>query len=141
MESSIALRVRETINYFLYPCMLSQGSIEELISKKKAKITKLQKEIDALKNILKQMNYNVGKIQNYDVIYVPERNQIFCKNTAINYSLIERIIRGSTMRETIPEKDLTITKDMGTVTLGCLTTTMENCLAIRRQVNKLKFKD
>ena len=45
------------------------------------------------------------------------------------------------MRETIPEKDLTITKDMGTVTLGCLTTTMENCLAIRRQVNKFKFKD
>lgn len=87
------------------------------------------------------MNYNVGKIQNYDVIYVPERNQIFCKNTAINYSLIERIIRGSTMRETIPEKDLTITKNMGTVTLGCLTTTMENCLAIKRQVNKLKFKD
>ena len=55
MESSITLRVRETINYFLYPCMLSQGSIEELISKKKkkAKITKLQKEIDALKNMLK----------------------------------------------------------------------------------------
>ena len=53
MESSITLRVRETINYFLYPYMLSQGSIEELISKKKAKITKLQKEIDALKNMLK----------------------------------------------------------------------------------------
>lgn len=81
----------------------------------------------------------VGNIQGHDVIYIPERNQIFCKNTAVNFSVIERIIRGSTMRETIPEKDLTITKDMGIVTLGCLTTTMENCLAIRRNVNKLKL--
>ena len=85
------------------------------------------------------MKYKVGEIQNHDVIYIPERNQIFCKNTAVNFSTIERIIRGSTMRETIPEKDLTITKDMGIVTLGCLTTTMENCLDIRRKVNKLKL--
>lgn len=85
------------------------------------------------------MQYKVGEIQNYDVIYIPERNQIFCKNTAVNFPIIERIIRGSTMRETIPEKDLTITKDMGIVTLGCLTTTMENCLDIRRKVNKLKL--
>lgn len=81
----------------------------------------------------------VGNIQGHDVIYVPERNQIFCKNTAVNYSLIERIVRGNTMRETIPEKDLTITKDMGIVTLGCLTTTMENCLSIRKNVIKLKL--
>ena len=85
------------------------------------------------------MQHKVGEIQGYDVIYVPERNQIFCKNTAINFSTIERIIRGSTMRETIPEKDLTITKDMGIITLGCLTTTMENCLNIRHNVNKLKL--
>ena len=84
------------------------------------------------------MQHKVGKISGYDVIYVPERNQIFCKNTAVNFSTIEKIIRGSTMRETIPEKDLTITKDMGIVTLGCLTTTMENCLNIRKQVYKLK---
>lgn len=82
----------------------------------------------------------VGNIQGHDVIYVSDRNQIFCKNTAVNYSLIERIVRGSTMRETIPEKSLTITKDMGIVTLGCLTTTMENCLSIRKNVNKLKVK-
>ena len=85
------------------------------------------------------MQHKVGEIQGYDVIYVPERNQIFCKNTAVNFSTIERIIRGSTMREIIPEKDLTITKDMGIITLGCLTTTMENCLSIRRNVNKLKL--
>lgn len=86
------------------------------------------------------MQHKVGSIEGYDVIYVPERNQIFCKNTAVNYSLIERIILGKKMRETIPEKDLTITKDIGIITLGCLTTTMENCLNIKRNVNKLKLK-
>lgn len=87
------------------------------------------------------MQHKVGEIQGHDVIYIPERNQIFCKNTAVNYSLIERIVRGSTIREKIPEKDLTITKDQGIVTLGCLTTTMENCLSIRKNVNKFKLKN
>lgn len=82
----------------------------------------------------------VGTIQGHDVIYVPERDQIFCKNTAVSFPLIERIVRGSTMRETIPEKELTITKDNGIVSLGCLTTTMENCLEIRKNVNKLKLQ-
>lgn len=85
------------------------------------------------------MQHKVGLIEGYDVIYIPEKNQVFCKNTAINFSIIEKIIRGNTIRETIPEKDLTITKDMGIVTLGCLTTTMENCRAIMRSINKLKL--
>lgn len=80
----------------------------------------------------------VGTINGYDVIYVPEKNKIFCKNTAVDYTLIEKLVRGSNMRETIPEKNLTITKDMGIVTLGCLTTTMENCLNIRKKVHKFK---
>lgn len=85
------------------------------------------------------MQHKVGSIEGYDVIYIPERNQIFCKNTAVDYSLIERIVKGNTVRNTIPEKSLTITKNMGIVTLGCLTTTMENCLNIRRNVHKLKL--
>ena len=37
------------------------------------------------------MQYKVGLIEGHDVIYVPERNQIFCKNTAVNFSTIETI--------------------------------------------------
>jgi hypothetical protein len=85
------------------------------------------------------MQVKVGEIQGNDVIYIPERNQIFCKNTSLNFSLIERIINSNTMRESIPEKNLVVTKDQGIVTLGCLTTTMENCLRIRRSVIKLKI--
>lgn len=82
----------------------------------------------------------VGTIEGYDVIYVEERNALFCKNTAVSFPVIERIVRSSLNREEIPEKDLVITKDNGTVSLGCLTTTMENCLNIRRSVYKLKNK-
>ena len=85
------------------------------------------------------MSVKVGEIQGYDVIYVPEKDVIFCKNTTLSFPLIERIVRGSMDRTSIPEKELVIIKDDNIVHLGCLTTTMENCLEIRKQVNKLKL--
>lgn len=85
------------------------------------------------------MSVKVGEIQGYDVIYVPEKDVIFCKNTTLSFPLIERIVRGSMDRTSIPEKELVIIKDDNVVHLGCLTTTMENCLKIRKQVNKLKL--
>lgn len=85
------------------------------------------------------MSVKVGEIQGYDVIYVPEKDVIFCKNTTLSFPLIERIVRGSMDRTSIPEKELVIIKNNNTVHLGCLTTTMENCLEIRKQVNRLKL--
>ena len=80
----------------------------------------------------------VGEIQGHDVIYIPSKDVIFCKNTAIKFSIIEKIIRSNLERCKIPEKNLTIIKDNGTVSLGCLTTTMANCLDIRKRVRKQK---
>lgn len=80
----------------------------------------------------------VGEIQGHDVIYIPSKDVIFCKNTAIKFSIIEKIIRSNLERCEILEKNLTIIKDNGIVHLGCLTTTMENCLNIRRRISKLK---
>lgn len=85
------------------------------------------------------MHVKVGEIQGYDVLYVPEKDVIFCKNTTLSFPLIERIVRGSMDRTSIPEKELVIIKDDNIVHLGCLTTTMQNCLDIRKQVNKLKL--
>ena len=73
-------------------------------------------------------------LEEYDII----SNVIFCKNTAVKFPIIERIIRNKEDKGEIPEKNLTITKDNGIVHLGCLTTTMENCLNIRRRISKLK---
>lgn len=82
--------------------------------------------------------HKVGEINGNEVVYIPEKDVIFCKNTAVKFPVIERIIRNREDKGEIPEKNLTITKDNGVVHLGCLTTTMENCLDIRRRVNKLK---
>lgn len=84
------------------------------------------------------MKHIVGEINGHDVIYIPEKDQIFCKNTTLKFPVIERIIKGSSVRDEIPEKNLIISKDQGAVTLGCLTTTLENCLNIRRNIIKLK---
>lgn len=83
------------------------------------------------------MSTIVGSIEGYDVIYVEGKNVIFCKNTALPYPLIKRIIRGNTCRETITEKNLTVTQDGSIIQLGCLTTTRENCEAIIKEVNKI----
>ena len=80
----------------------------------------------------------VGEIQGHDVIYIPSKDVIFCKNTDIKFSIIEKIIRSNLERGEIPEKNLTIIKDNGIVSLGCLTTTMTNCLNIRKRVRKQK---
>lgn len=84
------------------------------------------------------MKHVVGEINGYDVVYIPERDVIFCKNTTLSFPLIERIIRGKQERTNIPEKNLTVIIDNGVVNLGCLSTTVENCLSIRQEVNKLK---
>ena len=83
------------------------------------------------------MSTIVGSIDGYDVVYVEGKNVIFCKNTALPYPLIKRIIRGSTCRETIESKNLTITQEGSMIQLGCLTTTRENCEAIIKEVNKI----
>lgn len=83
------------------------------------------------------MSKVVGSIDGYDVIYVEGKNMIFCKNTILPFPLIKRIIRGGLCRETIEEKNLTITQDGFIVQLGCLTTTRENCEAIIKEVNKI----
>ena len=80
----------------------------------------------------------VGEIQGHDVIYIPSKDVIFCKNTAIKFSIIEKIIRSNLERGEIPEKNLTIIKDNGSVSLGCLTTAMANCLDIRKRVREQK---
>lgn len=86
------------------------------------------------------MSDKVGEIEGYDVLYIPEKDIIFCKNTSIKFPVIEKIVTGSLSKDSIPEKKLTITKDDKTVYLGCLTTTINNCLTIQKNVRKLKRK-
>lgn len=61
--------------------------------------------------------YVVGEIQGYDVIYIPEKDIVFCKNTAIKLSVLDKAVKSHTISSTIEEKNLTITKDNGTLCL------------------------
>lgn len=72
------------------------------------------------------MRQIVGNIQGYDVIYVPEKRILFCKNTAVPYDLLKNAVYGDMDRYNIPQKNLVIRKSGEIIEFGCLTTTIEN---------------
>mgnify|MGYP006908983142 CR=1 FL=1 len=90
----------------------------------------------------------VGEVEGYPVIYIEEKDTIFCKNTAVKYSLLKRLYDSPFSREKIEEKSLTITKEEHFVfgiawidhfvTFGCLTTTKEYCQTVIKNINKIK---
>nr|DAT77831.1 MAG TPA: hypothetical protein [Caudoviricetes sp.] len=81
----------------------------------------------------------IGEIQGYDVLYIPEKDIVFCKNTAVKVSVLDKIVRSSMDVGEIPEKNLTITKDNGTITFGCLTTTYDAYKQMKKEINKFKL--
>lgn len=50
--------------------------------------------------------FKIGEIQGYDVLYIPERNSVFCKNTVVKVSTLDRIVRSKEDKGEIPEKIL-----------------------------------
>lgn len=87
------------------------------------------------------MAIQVGEIQGYPVMYVPEKDVIFCKNTTVHYNQIKAAIYNSSLyREDIEDGKLTVTKDKGVVTLGCLVTSIENISEIKSEILTIKRK-
>lgn len=82
--------------------------------------------------------FKIGEIQGYDVLYIPERNSVFCKNTVVKVSTLDRIVRSKEDKGEIPEKNLTITKDNNILCFGCLTTTMSEYKKMKRNISKLR---
>ena len=67
------------------------------------------------------MSEIVGKIEGFDVHYVPEKDILFCKNTALKRSVLSDFFYGSVDRVSIPSKNIVLYKDNSVVSLGCLT--------------------
>lgn len=84
------------------------------------------------------MTIQVGEIQGYPVQYVQEKDMVFCKNTICKVSDLEKAVFSSLSREYIEAKDLSIVKDQGVLYFGCLTTSLDNVLAIRRAIKQIK---
>lgn len=43
--------------------------------------------------------YVIGEIQGYDVIYIPEKDIVFCKNTAIRLSVLDKAVSDNCIRK------------------------------------------
>lgn len=80
----------------------------------------------------------VGEIQGYPVLYIQEKDVVFCKNTVCRVSDLKRLIESPYERELLEEKNLSIVKMGSSIDFGCLTTTKENVRAIEREIKKIK---
>lgn len=80
----------------------------------------------------------VGEIQGYDVIYVPEKDYVFCKNTSLPLNIMLKVLEDKIDRIEVPEKNLVIKISETSVDMGCLSTTKDNLHSIKKTINKLK---
>jgi hypothetical protein len=80
----------------------------------------------------------VGKIEGYDVIYLPEKDLVFCKNTTMPYEAMKVSLFDNPLDRLKLKKDLTMTKDGCIVHMACLTTNIENCIEINKKIKKIK---
>lgn len=84
-------------------------------------------------------NFVVGSIEDHDVIYVSEKDILFCKNTSVPYNKMRGVLIDREYDRCEIKNDLIATiSDTGMVSLGCLTTTLENCIEINKEIKKIK---
>lgn len=80
----------------------------------------------------------VGQIEGHDVLYMPEKDYVFCKNTVLPLHIMLEALRNNADRVEVPEKNLVIKLSEATVDMGCLTTTKENLYSIKKNISKIK---
>ena len=80
----------------------------------------------------------VGKIEGYDVIYIPEKDLLFCKNTTMPYKVMKAALIDDPLDRLHLKEGLTMTKDGSVIHMACLTTNIENCIEINKKIKKIK---
>ena len=80
----------------------------------------------------------VGQIDGYDVIYVPEKDMVFCKNTTCKYQNIKEALLKSPLERNRVEDKLPTFKNGSVIELGCLVTTKSNILLINNNIKQIK---
>lgn len=78
----------------------------------------------------------VGEIQGYDVLYLPDKDVVYCKNTALPLSKVIETLRSPLDRVVIPSKNMVILLSDFQVEFGCLSTTRENIKSIHKQIKQ-----
>ena len=80
----------------------------------------------------------VGSIEGNDVIYIPEKDILFCKNTTIPYKQMKYVLFEQYKERVLLKKDLMFYSNKNSISFGCLTTTLENCKLINKNIKKHK---
>lgn len=79
----------------------------------------------------------VGSIEGYPVEYNPKKRHVFCKNTTINFDVIYNIIFSDTASYRIEASQLSVVKLGNTVSLGCLSSSLDNVKNILKTIKRL----
>ena len=82
----------------------------------------------------------VGYIEEYPVLYNPKKRHIFCKNTTVDFDLMYKIIFSNTASFRIESSQLSVVKLGNTVSLGCLSSSLDNVKNILKTIKKLDGK-
>lgn len=85
------------------------------------------------------MSEIVGKIEGFDVLYIPEKDVLFCKNTTVPYKHMKQLLIDREVDRAEIKNEMMATIDSNIVTLGCLTTSLENCENINKEIKKFKL--
>ena len=80
----------------------------------------------------------VGRIEEHDVIYILEKDILFCKNTTMPYKVMKSALLDSPIDRLHLKADLVMTVNCGVVQLACLTTSIENIKEINKNIKKIK---
>lgn len=80
----------------------------------------------------------IGNIEGYDVLYLPEKDLVFCKNTVLTHTFLKSLLNTSLDRIEVPEKNLVVRIFPTSIELGCLTSSKDNFRQMSRTINKLK---
>lgn len=80
----------------------------------------------------------VGKIEGYDVLYLPEKELLFCKNTTMPYKTMRYALLEQKVDKLRLKHDLVMSVDERIVSLGCLITNMENIENINENIKRIR---
>lgn len=80
----------------------------------------------------------VGNIEGNEVIYIEEKDIVFCKNTVLPYKIAKKAFQTPLSKQQLKE-DLYYTNDGFNITLGCLNTTNREYQTIIKNIEKIKL--
>lgn len=78
----------------------------------------------------------VGQIEGYDVLYIKEKDMVFCKNTTMPYKVMKKLVTSPELRYPL-KSDLVYVREGFIIRLGCLTTDQAECKEIIKKIDNI----